>query len=396
MTDMATAPTRGFKAPADSLIASVMLAFLATAGLFYVNIMAAIVTGLIDALGVSEREAGFVASANVYGAAVGALVAVALVRVVPWRPFAITALLLLIGIDLASSLVRELNLLIAIRAVHGLVGGGLVGVSYGIFSRTKSPDRVFGMLLAVQFGLGGLGTMFLPGLAPIYGTRALFYALAAFSAVALLMTPFLADYPLEESEKAKAREARMQWIPLALSLAAVFLFQFANMALAAYIIELGRRHGLSTEFASAAVGASTWVSIIGAVLVVALGVRIGRWRPLLIGVVLAIVGTAAFHWSADPIVYIAANCVTGSAWSFIIAYLLGMAAEFDRGGRSAAAAGFISKMGLATGPFIAGVLLERGGYGLLINACCLVLVVSAAAMLWPALLSDRKRQKEQT
>lgn len=85
MTEATAANLRGFKAAPDSLIASFILAFLATAGLFYVNIMAAIVTGLIDALGISEREAGFVASANVYGAAVGALCAVGLVRHVPWR-----------------------------------------------------------------------------------------------------------------------------------------------------------------------------------------------------------------------------------------------------------------------------------------------------------------------
>jgi predicted MFS family arabinose efflux permease len=392
MTD-AAAPARGWRAPPDSLIASVLLAFLATAGLFYVNIMAAIVTGLIDALGVSEREAGFVASANVYGAAVGALCAVAFVRVVPWRPFAVVALVLIIGIDIASTFLRDLQTLIAVRAVHGFIGGALVGVSYGIFSRTKSPDRVFGMLLVVQFGLGGLGTMFLPRLVPIFGTAALFYALAAFSLVALLMLPFLSDYPLEEKKKDDPGRARIQFGPLALTLGAVFLFQLANMALGAYVIELGRRSGLTTDFASAAVGASSWVSIIGAVLVVALGVRMGRWWPLLIGMVLAVLGTIAFHWSADPIVYIAANCITGSAWSFIIAYLLGMAAEFDRGGRSAAAAGFISKMGLASGPFIAGVLLETTSYELLINAASVALVFSAFAMLWPALLSDRRRKE---
>ncbi|GIK49049.1 MAG: MFS transporter [Hyphomonadaceae bacterium] len=393
MTDAAAAPARGWRASPDSLIASFMLAFLATAGLFYVNIMAAIVTGLIDALGVSEREAGFVASANVYGAAVGALCAVALVRVAPWRPFALAALMLLIGIDVASSLLRDLQTLIAVRAVHGFVGGALVGVSYGVFSRTKSPDRVFGMLLVVQFGLGGLGTMLLPRLVPVFGSAALFYALAAFSLVALLMLPFLSDYPLEPRKKDDPARPRIQFGPLAATLGAVFLFQLANMALAAYVIELGRRHHLTTEFASAAVGASSWVSILGAVLVVALGARMGRWRPLLIGMILAVLGTLAFHWSADPIVYIAANCITGSAWSFIIAYLLGMAAEFDKGGRSAAAAGFISKMGLATGPFVAGVLLETRTYDVLINAASVALALSAAAMLWPALLSDRRRKE---
>lgn len=390
MTDAARAPGRTWRASPDSLIASVMLAFLATAGLFYVNIMAAIVTGLIDALGVSEQEAGFVASANMYGAAVGALCAVALVRFVPWRPFALVALVLIIGIDVASTFLRDLQMLIAVRAVHGFIGGALVGVSYGIFSRTKSPDRVFGMLLVVQFGLGGLGTMLLPRLVPVFGTAALFYALAAFSLVALLMLPFLSDYPLEDRQQKDRSQPRIQFGPLGATLAAVFLFQLANMALAAYVIELGRRNGLTTDFASAAVGASSWVSIIGAVLVVALGVRMGRWRPLLIGMALAVVGTFAFHWSADPIVYIAANCITGSAWAFIIAYLLGMAAEFDRSGRTAAAAGFISKMGLASGPFIAGVVLETTNYDVLINAATLALALSALAMLWPALLSDRR------
>ena len=51
-----------FKAAPDSLIATFMIAFLATAGLFYVNIMPAIVSGVMDGLGVNERQAGYVAS----------------------------------------------------------------------------------------------------------------------------------------------------------------------------------------------------------------------------------------------------------------------------------------------------------------------------------------------
>ena len=47
--------------------ARLMLAFLGTAGLFYENIMPAIVSGLIDGLGFSNREAGLVGSANMYG-----------------------------------------------------------------------------------------------------------------------------------------------------------------------------------------------------------------------------------------------------------------------------------------------------------------------------------------
>ncbi len=74
-------------------LARVMLAFLATAGLFYVNIMPALVDGLIEALRFSNRDAGLVGSANVYGAAAGALGAVFLVRRIPWRGASISLLL---------------------------------------------------------------------------------------------------------------------------------------------------------------------------------------------------------------------------------------------------------------------------------------------------------------
>ena len=64
----------------DGLVAAVLLAFLATAGFFYVNIMAALVAGLVDGLGFSEGDAGRVGSLNIYGAAFGALIAVGVVR----------------------------------------------------------------------------------------------------------------------------------------------------------------------------------------------------------------------------------------------------------------------------------------------------------------------------
>ena len=49
------------------MYARIFLAFLASAGLFYVNIMPAIVDGLKEGLAFTDRQAGFVASANVYG-----------------------------------------------------------------------------------------------------------------------------------------------------------------------------------------------------------------------------------------------------------------------------------------------------------------------------------------
>lgn len=183
------------RAAPDGLIAATLLAFLGTAGLFYVNIMPALIDGLRTALGFSNREAGLAGSANVYGAAVGALVASAFVARWRWRPTAVMLLVALVTLDLVSMAERSPALLIATRALHGFVGGMLVGFAFAVIARTQRPERAFSMLLIVQFGLGGLGVMYLPRLVPVFGTAALFLALIAFSGITLAMLPFLSDYP---------------------------------------------------------------------------------------------------------------------------------------------------------------------------------------------------------
>src|SRR5512139_89232 len=88
------------KAAPHGEIARVLLAFLASAGLFYVNIMPALVDGLIQGAGFTNREAGMVGSSNVYGASLGALVAVFFVKRVNWRRASYFLLIGLISMDL--------------------------------------------------------------------------------------------------------------------------------------------------------------------------------------------------------------------------------------------------------------------------------------------------------
>lgn len=385
-------------APPDGLFAAMLLAFLATAGLFYVNIMAAIVDGLVTGLGLTEQQAGYIGSANIYGAALGALVAVLFVKQLPWRPVAIAALVALIVIDLSSVAIEGFSLLLPVRFLHGIVGGILTGLAFAVIARTANPDRTFGMLLFVQFGLGGLAVMILPPLAPLYGTQALFYALALFSFVTLLMVPFLDRYPADRKLLASAaKEAKVEWSPLLMTLAAIFLFQAANMALLAYIIRLGLGYGLERSFVSLALGLSTWVALLGPLLVMIFGLKFGRGKMLLGAMVLTLVGTSIFHLSAAPWAYMIANCGTGITWGLVIAYLLGMTAEFDAAGRASAFGGFVSKLGLASGPMVAGWLLHSGlGYPAMINVALGVLVASALVMLFPAFLLDRKRRLTET
>lgn len=396
MTVTADAPAaRRFPtASPDGLIAAVLLSFLATAGLFYVNIMAPLVSGLIDGLHFSPRDAGLVASANVYGAAFGALMAVFFVKHIAWRKAAVAALAGLIVMDLISTQATSANLLIALRAVHGTIGGMLIGIAFSVIARTGRPDRTFGMLLVVQFGLGGVGVKFLPGLVPLYGAQVLFLTLAAFSFVTLLTVPFLADYPRKVVTAEEASNpVKVQWGLLSLTLLAIFFFQSGNMALAAYMIELGRAYGLKLEFISDWLSIAGWLGALGSLSVVFLETKLGRVWPLIAASVFTVIGNAAFHYSGSADVYVVANIGTGITWAFTIPYLLGMSAAFDSSGQTAALGGFFSKMGLATGPLAAGFLLKDGHYDLLINVAVVALAISAVFTLVPAIALDRAARK---
>lgn len=380
------------KVSPNSMIARLFLAFLSTAGIFYVNILPALVDGLITALGFTNQQAGSVASANLYGAALGALLIVFLIRRMNWQLMALLFLAGLISIDIASMYVTQPGTMITLRFFDGFVGGMLVGTGFSVIARTEGPDRTFGVLLFVQFGLGGLGVMTLPGLVDQFGTKVLFLTLIAFSTVTVLMLPFLPAYEVDEAAlaKRKIQHGKIQALPLVLTLIAIFLFQAANNALYAYIIGLGEFFGQQGAMITTTLGVAAWLGLAGAGLVVVISDRFGYVRSLMSGMIVTIMGTWAFLHSDSGWIWITANCLIGITWAFTISYLLGLASRFDVSGQMAAMGGFASKMGLASGPALAAFLLGEDNYVVITWAAVAGLILCLAIVIYPARVQDRK------
>ena len=142
------------KVSQEGIVVAVFLAFLATAGLFYVNLGGAFLSAFVDGLGISRESAGYITSANKYGAAFGALLATFTVKYIPWRQSAYLTLITLISVDVLSFSLNDPDILIIVRFIHGTIGGFLVGLGFSIIAKTASPDRVFGMLVAIQYTFG--------------------------------------------------------------------------------------------------------------------------------------------------------------------------------------------------------------------------------------------------
>ena len=381
------------KVSPNSMIARIFLAFLASAGLFYVNIMPTIVSGLIEALGFTNQQAGNVASANMYGAAVGALFIVFLIKRLNWQLAATLFLSGLIAIDLISMKLTDPTTLLVVRFIHGFIGGMLVGTGFSLIARTHQPDRTFGVLLFVQFGFGGLGIMFIPAMVPEYGTQILFYSLVAFSAATFVMLPFLPAYAIEQKET-KATESSangIQKLPVILTLATIFLFQGANMGLFAFIIGLGEYYKLEMGFISTTLGIASWLGLAGAGLVIIIGSRFGYLKSVLAGIAFTTIAVWALLYSNIPWIWTVSNCLIGITWGFTISYLLGLASRFDVTGQMAAMGGFASKMGLASGPVVTAMLLGEDNYELIIMVATAVMVITALTVWMPSRLQDRTK-----
>ena len=365
-----------------SLIAAILYSIIATAGLFYVNLGGAFLSAFVDGLGVQRDTAGFIVSANKYGAAFGALLATFVVKRLEWRPTLSKLFYCLIIFDLISTQVQNPQILILLRFLHGTIGGLSVGFGLSIIARTLNPDKVFGMLLVVQYSFGSIGIWAVPRMVDVFGYSAVFGALISFTIMAILILPMVPDVSKHSDNQATNNIFSFSIEKfLFLALAALFLFQAANMGVADYAFELGKDIGLKNTEISNLLTIANIISISGGMMVYIIGTRFGRTIPLVIGISVAAIFTFLLHYSENVTIYFIANSVTGIAWGFTIPYILGLCASFDKHGQVAALAGFISKMGLATGPLIGSLFIIEYGFKFIINIAVFALFI-AIIMSW--------------
>ena len=366
-----------------SIVAAVMYSILATAGLFYVNLGGAFLSAFVDGLGLARDQAGFIVSANKYGAAFGALLATFIVKKVAWRKTILFLFILMIIVDITSSLITSSSSLIYIRFFHGTIGGLSVGIGLSIIARTYNPDKIFGMLLVVQYSFGSIGIFTVPRLVDSFGHGAVFGVLILFTLMTILILPFVPDVREPDNKKIKF-SLNINYF-LLLALAGLFLFQSSNMGVADYAFELGKDIGLKNNEISNMLTVANLISITGGVLVYIIGIKYGRTLPLLLGITTSAVFTYLLHYSENINMYFVANTMTGIAWAFVIPYILGLCSSFDTHGQMAALAGFISKVGLASGPLIGSLYIMDYGFDTIINIATIALVLATFILVFTSM-----------
>ncbi|QEL26934.1 MFS transporter (plasmid) [Bosea sp. F3-2] len=369
---------------------ALLLALLSMAGPLYIDIMPSIVAALRTEYGLDATQAGFVAASNGYGSTLGALLALFIVPRLPWRPLAIGLLLGLVAADVATTGVRSYEALVVVRAVHGVIGGLLVGLCYGLIARTADPRQAFGILFLFHFGFGGIGVFASTFLAPYMTHGVVFLVLAAFSILALLVVPFLPLFrsPQPGLERAGTDSAGIPVRNL-FRIGGLFLFQAANLGLGAFLIGIGSDLGHAASFSGAAVGFGLWAGVPGALAMLAIS-RVYGWRPMVAVVLAAGFSKALIGLGHDQALFAFAIAAVFFAMAMALPYAFAICSDGDDSGRSAMLAGFASKLGLSTGPAIGGLVYLHGVWALI--AAAIVTVIAASALFAWSLVLQRAQQ----
>lgn len=373
----------------DGLLAYIFLAFIGSAGIFYISALPGIISALIDGYGFTVQQANYVASANAYGSMTGALIAVFMIKKIPWK-LAVTGLFIaMIGFELLSTQITSPELMILWRYLTGVAGGCSVGFGLSLLARLKHMDRAFGFLMILQFGLGGLIIYLRQIVEPVLGDSGVFIMLAILIAISLSFVPFLNSYTQDSAQDIKPGFSFPTINKLTVMiLLSIFFYQASANALWANIERIGLAIGIDSGDVSKNVAIATWMGIFGGLVPIIMGIKYGRLPFLVSGLLMTIVGVVVLYLSTGPTALLTGGVLINIAWSYALAYLFGLSAHYDESGQLAAAGGMASKFGLATGPLIAGTLLTNGNYTPIIVVTLVGLVVCLALLIAPSRQAD--------
>jgi len=377
----------------NGLAARIVLAILVAVGILYGNLGPLIVSGLAHR-DFTSANAGYLLSINLYGTALGAMLIVFGIRRLPWRSTAALLMLVVLLADLWSAWRPNPETLHLMRFLHGVAGGASIGVISSVIARTTNPERTFALTVLIQLTLGGLGTSVLAPMVVESGVAIVWMSLAAFTTLALAVLPWLDRYPAPESSGHDGAVARRRapWPVIALACAALFLYQSGEMAIFAYVIELGARHSLDERFIGNAVAIGLWLGGPTALVVAWWSTRSGRLLPSAAGTALTAASLVLFL-APSAVAYLGANVGFGIFFALALPYLLGIVSEMDNSGQMAALGGFVNSFGLATGPAIAASILGDDQYDRVVLFGVTALAMAALMVAAPARLLDRKDKR---
>lgn len=365
----------------------VAIVFLAVVGPCVFILQPGFVQGLVVHVGFDERQAGLVASYEMFGIAATTVLLSFISRLVDWRKFTGGCVVLCVIGNLASIGQTEFATLSVIRFVTGLGSGGIVSLTFTMMGLTERSDRNFAYIIVWVLTYGAFGMLLLPTAYEMVAMNGLFVFFALFCAAGLL---FVRDLP-HSGEAVQVAEQLVDYSSLlkVVSLGAMLAYNVGIGIVWAYLFLVGLEAGMGEQAVANALTLSQFLGIGGALLAVIFEARLGRLLPLGVGI---LGGAASIYLLVGDIgsaVYWTGVGGFNLLWNLTVPYLFATLADFDTRGRIVVHGVSMQFLGFAIGPYVAAQLVEAGGYDL-VNLSGVALFVLSAVLILPGTLAQKR------
>jgi len=320
-----------------------------TLGIMFLPMM---VSGIIDDLGFTQKQAGYVAAAEMAGVAIASGLGILWVRKVNWVTTAKLATLALIIANTLSMGVDQYWPMIVARLCGGLASGALLAIGLAGQSDSQNSDRIFGYWVACQMTVSSVGYLILPGIRSTWGIDGFLLALIVIGFTAFLSIPFLSTRGLNRTQSTEKQQLSI--FTGAGALLGALLFFMAQGGLWAFLERMGLASGLTTTNIGFALAISSYFGIVGGLAKNWLADAAGLLSPFVFVVIGELFMLYLFATEPDNLLYLVAVCLLQFCWAMGMASLLGAFSLIDKSGGLVLLLISFAKIGYSLGPALMG------------------------------------------
>lgn len=317
--------------------------------------------GFVEQLGFSLATAGRIASVEATSMAVACAATAWLARGQTRLRVIVIVGTALLGIsNLACLWARQPELFGIARGASGFATGLIYSAGNLYIARFERPDRLFAVYYGVGVFAACIGLLLAPELVGRLGIHAAYASFGCAALLALLVVPL---YPQQSVSQSAQPGLEVAAVPLAaraggsLILLALLVNYAFNGGIWMYFERIGSALRMGPEQLGLVLSAGTLLGLLGSLVSVALGTRLGRFVPIAIGHVLSMVSVALLQGGSMGGFY-AAAALLNVAITLLTPYCLGELALTDRDGRMALLGTFALLAGYGLGPALISTLLR--------------------------------------
>ena len=372
--------------------------YMALAGYAVMVGLPVISTSWVDNLGFSEIQVGRVASADLFGLAIGAVIAYFVVARYDRRLLTVVAAGVAIAANLLCIYFQSYDATLVLRLAAGTGAGVYTGIAVATIGGHSRPAFAFGLELFAFAGSQGAELKFLPYLS----IEGMYIAFAGTFVVGLLFLSWLPRRPTDASldvevdvaEPAGDHHVEHRHVPAYVPWLVLVAVGFTYVNIGGYwaYVELATvGTAASPEWVADMLVYTSVFSVIGCIVAVLLSNRFGLARPLLVTLIFqaSIVFMLVFGITNSTVAF--SMFAFNFCWIFVDIYQAATIANVDRSGRYVALLPAAQGIGNGIGPGLASMVLAWGlGYNGIFIMCASASIVAMLVYLYMYLMLKKE------